>query len=195
MYGDGDLTNDVDVGLLVGAPGGADGRAQLSGDDWGWGWNPVFCWNRMKTRALACTTAPRLPGTGGRGQARFAGRACQLQGRRGAGHHHAGHLPISAWHPSPTNWPCGRCNLDELERDREIRVKRENGVRRPSGSGTTRSGLRLAAATSTTASGSYAAGWHGMKPRHRMTGYAHPMYRTTTASGLPWVRTTGFRKT
>jgi long-chain fatty acid transport protein len=44
MYGDGDLTNEVDVGLAVppqsgGGPGTFDGRAQLDGDDWAWGWN------------------------------------------------------------------------------------------------------------------------------------------------------------
>jgi long-chain fatty acid transport protein len=44
MYGDGDLTNEVDAGLLVppqlgGGPGTFDGRAQLDGDDWAWGWN------------------------------------------------------------------------------------------------------------------------------------------------------------
>ena len=39
MYGDGDLTNDVDAGLLAGSPQNFDGRAELSGDDWAWGWN------------------------------------------------------------------------------------------------------------------------------------------------------------
>jgi len=39
LYADGELTNAVDAGLLAGIPGGADGRAKLTGNDWGYGWN------------------------------------------------------------------------------------------------------------------------------------------------------------
>jgi long-chain fatty acid transport protein len=39
LYADGELTQAVDGGLLVGAPGSDDGKAKLTGDDWGYGYN------------------------------------------------------------------------------------------------------------------------------------------------------------
>ena len=42
MYADGELTNAVDAGLPVGAPGLADHLAKLTGDDWGFGYNFGF---------------------------------------------------------------------------------------------------------------------------------------------------------
>jgi long-chain fatty acid transport protein len=39
LYADGELTNAIDGGLLVGAPGAIDGRVKLTGDDWGYGFN------------------------------------------------------------------------------------------------------------------------------------------------------------
>ena len=39
LYADGELTNAIDGGLLVGAPGAIDGKVKLTGDDWGYGFN------------------------------------------------------------------------------------------------------------------------------------------------------------
>jgi long-chain fatty acid transport protein len=39
LYADGELTNNLDAGLAVGAPGTNDLRSKLTGDDWGYGYN------------------------------------------------------------------------------------------------------------------------------------------------------------
>jgi long-chain fatty acid transport protein len=39
LYADGELTNAIDGGLSVGAPGTNDGKVKLTADDWGYGFN------------------------------------------------------------------------------------------------------------------------------------------------------------
>jgi len=39
LYAEGELTNDLDLGLFANNPGGFDIRSKLTGDDWGYGYN------------------------------------------------------------------------------------------------------------------------------------------------------------
>ena len=138
MYGDGDLTNDVDVGLLVppgpplnGGPGTYDGRAQLDGDDWGWGWNAGILLEPNEDTRFGLHYRSKVD--------------LELEGDAKLGSDIPGvsfkedaelditmpdSLSLSAWHAvtdklalmADVTW----MNWSEVE---EIRVKRENGVR------------------------------------------------------------------
>ena len=131
MYGDGDLTNDVDVGLLVGAPGGADGRAQLSGDDWGWGWNAGILLEPNEDTRFGLHYRSKVD-LELEGEAKLGSPVAIANFKEDAELDIT--MPdifsISAWHAftdklalmADVTWT----NWSEVE---EIRVKRENGVR------------------------------------------------------------------